>query len=36
VDFIRPSREQILRDFGMTPDDVSDLLGHVDHEQEGE
>ncbi len=36
VDFTRPSREQILRDIGMTPDDVSDLLGHVDCEQEGE
>jgi hypothetical protein len=35
VDFTRPSREQILRDIGMTPDDVSDLLGHVDGEQEG-
>ena len=36
VDFTRPSREQILRDIGMTPDDVSDLLGHVDREQEGD
>jgi hypothetical protein len=36
VDFIRPSREQILRDIGMTPDDVSHLLDHVDREQEGE
>ena len=36
VDFTRPSREQILRDIGMTPDDVSDLLGHVDREQQGE
>jgi hypothetical protein len=35
VDFTRPSREQILRDIGMTPDDVSDLLGNVDREQEG-
>jgi hypothetical protein len=35
VDFTRPSREQILRDIGMTPDDVSDLLDHVDREQEG-
>lgn len=34
VDFTRPSREQILRDIGMTPDDVSDLLEHVDREQE--
>jgi hypothetical protein len=36
VDFTRPSREQILRDIGLTPDDVSDLLDHVDREQEGE
>lgn len=36
IDFTRPSREQILRDIGMTPDDVSDLLEHVDREQEGE
>ena len=35
VDFTRPSREQILRDIGMTPDDVSDMLEHVDREQEG-
>jgi hypothetical protein len=35
VDFTRPSREQVLRDIGMTPDDVSDLLGSVDREQEG-
>lgn len=36
VDFTRPSREQILRDLGMTPDDVSHLLEHVDREQEEE
>jgi hypothetical protein len=36
VDFTRPSREQILRDIGMTPDDVDHLLDHVDREQEGE
>jgi len=36
VDFTRPSREQILRDIGMTPEDVSELLDHVDREQEGE
>jgi hypothetical protein len=36
VDFTRPSREQILRDIGLTPDDVSHLLDHVDREQEGE
>ena len=36
VDFTRPSREQILRDIGLTPDDVSDLLGQVNREHEGE
>ncbi|MGH7579052.1 MAG: hypothetical protein ACREM9_02695 [Gemmatimonadales bacterium] len=36
IDFTRPSREQILRDIGMTPDDVDHLLEHVDREQEGE
>ena len=36
IDFTRPSREQILRDIGLTPDDVSHLLDHVDREQEGE
>jgi hypothetical protein len=36
VDFTRPSREQILRDIGLTPDDVSHLLEHVDREQTGE
>jgi hypothetical protein len=36
VDFTRPSREQILRDIGMTPDDVSHLLEHVEREQEEE
>jgi hypothetical protein len=36
IDFTRPSREQILRDIGLTPDDVSQLLDHVDREQEGE
>lgn len=36
VDFTRPSREQILRDIGMTPDDVNDLMDHVDREQEGD
>ena len=30
IDFTRPSREQILRDIGMTPDDVSELLEQVD------
>ena len=32
--FTRPSREQILRDIGMTPDDVSDLLEDVDRRQD--
>jgi len=36
VDFIRPSREQILRDIGMTPDDVSQLLEDVDRRQDPE
>jgi hypothetical protein len=36
IDFTRPSREQILRDIGMTPDDVSHLLEHVDRDREGE
>jgi hypothetical protein len=35
IDFTRPSREQILRDIGMTPDDVSDLLGNVDRDEQG-
>jgi hypothetical protein len=34
IDFTRPSREQILRDFGMTPDDVNHLLEKVDREQD--
>ncbi|HEY7481092.1 MAG TPA: hypothetical protein VH680_11310 [Gemmatimonadales bacterium] len=36
IDFTRPSREQILRDIGMTPDDVNHLLEHVDREQQSE
>lgn len=36
IDFTRPSREQILRDIGMTPDDVSHLLNHVEREPEDE
>ena len=36
VDFTRPSREQVLRDIGMTPDDVSQLLEDVDRRQEDE
>jgi len=36
IDFTRPSREQILRDIGMTPDDVSQLLEDVDRRQDGE
>jgi hypothetical protein len=36
IDFTRPSREQILRDFGMTPDDVSQLLEDVDRRQDRE
>jgi hypothetical protein len=36
VDFTRPSREQILRDIGMTPDEVSQMLEDVDRRQERE
>jgi hypothetical protein len=36
IDFTRPSREQILRDIGMTPDDVDHLLEHVDREEQSE
>lgn len=36
IDFTRPSREQILRDIGMTPDDVNSLLEQVDREPPGE
>ena len=33
VDFTRPSREQILRDIGMTPDAVDRMLEQVDRRQ---
>jgi len=36
IDFTRPSREQILRDIGMTPDDVNQLLEDVDRRQDKE
>lgn len=36
IDFTRPSREQILRDIGMTPDDVSQLLEDVSRRQDQE
>jgi hypothetical protein len=36
IDFTRPSREQILRDIGMTPEDVSHLLEDVDRRQDRE
>jgi len=36
IDFTRPSREQILRDIGMTPDDVNQLLEDVDRRQDRE
>lgn len=36
IDFTRPSREQILRDIGLTPDDVSQLLEDVDRRQDDE
>ncbi len=33
VDFTRPSREQILRDIGLTPDGVNRLMERVDRQQ---
>ena len=36
IDFTRPSREQILRDIGMTPDDVNQLLEDVGRRQDPE
>jgi hypothetical protein len=36
IDFTRPSREQILRDIGMTPDDVSQMLEDVERRQDPE
>ena len=36
IDFTRPSREQILRDIGMTPQDVNELLEDVDRRQDQE
>lgn len=33
VDFTRPSREQILRDIGLTPDAVNRLMERVDRQQ---
>ena len=36
IDFTRPSREQILRDIGMTPDDVDHLLEDVNRRQDRE
>ena len=36
VDFTRPSREQILRDIGLTPDDVNQLLEDVNRRQDRE
>jgi hypothetical protein len=34
VDFTRPSREQILRDIGMTPEGVNRMLDQVDRRPE--
>ena len=34
VDFTRPSREQILRDIGMTPETVNRMLDQVDRRPE--
>jgi hypothetical protein len=36
IDFTRPSREQILRDIGMTPDEVNQMLEDVDRRQDEE
>jgi hypothetical protein len=36
IDFTRPSRAQILRDIGMTPDDVDQLLEDVSRKQDPE
>jgi hypothetical protein len=36
IDFTRPSREQILRDIGLTPDDVDEMLGQVNRERKQE
>lgn len=36
IDFTRPSREQILRDIGMTPGDVDQMLEDVDRRQDPE
>ena len=36
IDFTRPSRGQILRDIGMTPEDVNHLLEDVDRRQDRE
>jgi hypothetical protein len=36
IDFTRPSREQILRDIGLTPDDVNQLLEDVNRKQDRE
>lgn len=33
VDFTRPSREQILRDIGMTPESVGRMLDDVERQQ---
>jgi hypothetical protein len=33
-DFSRPSTEQMLQEVGLTPEDVADLLNHVDREGE--
>ena len=35
-DFSRPSTEEMLRDVGLTPQDVADLMGRVDAERQGE
>ncbi|HEU5041211.1 MAG TPA: hypothetical protein VFT84_10340 [Gemmatimonadales bacterium] len=36
IDFTRPSREQILRDIGMSPEAVDKMLEEVDRRQRGD
>jgi len=36
IDFTRPSREQILRDIGMSPEAVDRMLEEVERRQRGE
>ena len=36
IDFTRPSKEQILREIGMTPKSVTEMLEQVDRDQQDE